>query len=218
MTKTETATATLEELEQAARQSGQEVKEAQDRIDQRSSRIAQLRSERLRLAVEQPAMFDQEGRAKRGTEAAKLDAELESVRDTDYTTVLAAAEERAQRARRAVNDHVITNATKLAEEMRPEAEGVVEDIEAALRAVVSSVDRYFAVQRRAMDLLRPVQGLDGQDVPNADHIAKLQRIARQALGEGFPLPLSRSLAPQDGYPSPKVQTPDGGWVKPQNLI
>lgn len=177
-----------------------------------------MRNERLRLAVEQPAMFDQEGRAKKGSEAAKLDAELESVREADLATVVAAAEERARRARRAVNDHIIANATVLMEEMRPEAEAVVEDLEAALRTVDSAGDRYFAVQQRASDLLRPVPGLDGQDVPNADHIAKLQRIARQALGEGFPLPLSRSLAPQEGHPTPKVQTPEGGWVKPQNLI
>ena len=212
-----TATSELEALEAAARQADEEASKVRERIDGCRRRINVLKAERLRLAVEFPKDFDQEGRPKKGSDAAKVVAELEAAQqETSHDALLAAAEERAKRAHRAVADYRGANAVALAEALRPKAEGVVHDITAALDALHAATGRYFEVEREATAILTDVQGLDGQDLPRSDRIAQLRRFASKELGETFPLPLPRSLVNQPAYPALKVPGPEGGWVRPQN--
>jgi hypothetical protein len=76
----------------------------------------------------------------------------------------------------------------------PEARQVVADLDAALQVVDDLTARYFAIGQSFSDLLRPIAGVDGSDLPNADRVGALRRDVGRYRSAGFPEPVPRSVS------------------------
>jgi len=66
----------------------------------------------------------------------------------------------------------------------------------ALESIEGAVREWRAVAHHYSDLLRPVEGVDGRDVPEL-YIDAVRLEAARALERGIPVPLPRSLYDAD---------------------
>ncbi len=169
----------------------------------------------MALAEAEPSQFDAAGNAKAKTPAAKRADEQRALRRPDASwaerrKLLAA---RTQAARKAVAQFKVEHLEELAAELEPRARAAVADIEAALQNLVAATRSYSAVSGAYSELLRPVQGLDGSDLPPALWVATMSTWAQKALGKEVRPPLPRSLYPEGATP-PKTKTA-AGWVSGQ---
>ena len=83
----------------------------------------------------------------------------------------------------------------------------VGELKAALRD-------YSAFREDIGDLLNGITGLDYRDLPNTAAVDEMQKALRRFSGD-VPVPLPRSMFPQEGQQQPRVRTP-GGWVSRAN--
>jgi hypothetical protein len=81
---------------------------------------------------------------------------------------------------------------ELVEHLQPEAESVVERVKTAMAEAHEAVEAWFAVYRRVIGLTHPVHGVDGRDVPGADHASALAKAVRD-VELPVPLPVRRDV-------------------------
>jgi hypothetical protein len=102
----------------------------------------------------------------------------------------------AERAR-----FVQANLDALAASREPDAHAAREAVIDKLEAIEVAERAYAEVEQWYVDLLRPVEGLDGRDVPSLN-LGAVKSEAQRVLERGVPTPLPRSLfAPEDEDPT-----------------
>jgi hypothetical protein len=90
---------------------------------------------------------------------------------------------------------------ELAAAREADARAVREKVVAALEAIEAVEHEYALVEHWYTDLLRPVPGIDGRDVPTLN-LSAVKSEAQRALERGIEAPLPRSLyAPADADPT-----------------
>lgn len=188
-------------------------------VQQRAARdrLGQL-DERVRVLSEtEQDQFGPDYSPKPKTDAARATAELRNAKldSENWPNLIEGADRRLKATRRALDDFKRDNQDALADELHPAAIHVMANLDAALTAVVDATDQYFAVERKFTDLLGPISGIDGSDLPNADWVAALRREVERVRAEQHRPPAPRSMFPAPGETAPRKQTPNG-WVSSQN--
>lgn len=81
---------------------------------------------------------------------------------------------------------------ELVENLRPEAESVVERVKTAMGEAHAAVEEWVGVYRRVVGLTHPVQGVDGRDIPGIEHASALAKAVRE-VELPVPLPVRRDV-------------------------
>jgi hypothetical protein len=194
------------EAQQAERELSAEAQAAQ----------AQAKALEQQLAALPADQFDETGKPLAKTEAAKLAAELAGFKHppVSWQQRTAAASNRVATAKRAVVRHRARHGEQLIMDREHEAIAIrdalltkVEDLKDAARA-------YSRFHTETGNLLNGITGLDHADMPNATSVDQLLRTLNRFSGD-VPIPLPRSMYPQEGQQQPRVRT-DSGWISKAN--
>jgi len=92
------------------------------------------------------------------------------------------------------------NLGELARAKEAAAHAATERVRKALVEVEAAAREWHRVAQHYADLLRPVEGIDGRDVPEL-HIDAVRLEAQRALERGIPTPFPGSLYPGDEDPT-----------------
>ena len=141
--------------------------------------IGRLKEERV-TAYSQDDERKANALKKRTTEAADKAVELEERRE--------GADIAARSAQADRDKYVAQNHGALVDERSPIARAAVQSIEDAIAALAEGVRRWTAEQQIQINLLRPVPGRDGREVPELQ-CRELARDLRRATSDGVPLPV-----------------------------
>lgn len=167
---------------------------------QRQAEVEQGRlRQRLVEVFEEGDDIAVDGTGPAGSEAAKVHAELAKADARvaePWAQKIEAARRRIQRAGDDRARFVIDNLGDLADARREEAEAAATELEAWLEGAEAVVSHWHELARWYTDLLVPVPGVTGQDLPmlNVDSLrSEIQRVQER----GIPAPLPRSLYPAD---------------------
>lgn len=135
----------------------------------------------------------------RGREDKKVAEKLARARETasqPWEQRSAGAERALQRAAGEVERHITASLVELAAELAPDCFAAAERVEKAIEEVFAAREAWQAEARRFTDLLRPVQGVSGADLP----YLKLERLegALRGLRGQVPPPMPRQLLAELG--------------------
>jgi len=172
----------LEEQVTTARTRARALTEA---IAEHAAELEQLKAARVEAFAE-----DDERRAAALQKKAG-DAEAKAV---ELAERRAGADLAATRAARARDAFIVAHHGELVAERSPAALAAVKAIEDATAALAEGVRTWRAEAAIQVDLLRPVAGRDGRDVPDL-HIHQPVRDLLRAVRGGVPAPLPRPAAP-----------------------
>ncbi|MDQ3647480.1 MAG: hypothetical protein M3433_02645 [Actinomycetota bacterium] len=205
---------------EAARLEAEHARAAEaERETERQARAAQERAAAIEAELAAEAAADPGAFSTAKGEGRKLAEELEELRSPtpSWSKRIAASRRRTTAAHRAVMMHRSANLEALCFALEPEAREAAAAIEDALRAVVEAVARRGAVEQEFTSLLASEAALVAHlEIPAADELGQLRKLAARLLEQGIEAPLPRSVFGLPG--ARKVRSKDGGWVSPENLL
>ncbi len=118
-----------------------------------------------------------------------------AVEKPEWEAKLSGAQRKLRRVEMERDRYNVDHFGELVGEVVPEAVKVAEALEAQVAGIEDALETYAQVEQRVIRLTRPVQAIDGSDVPSAG-IEVLRSEARRVLDAGIPAPLPRSLTDQ----------------------
>lgn len=184
----------LLQLEEQVAKARTEADEAGRRLKRNTDEVTALLDERRRLAFHDKTLVDHRGNPSDVPDnpIKAIDAKLQEYDlEDDQLRYRHAKGVEAQRMDE-VHRFIEPVFWELVDHMKPEAEAVVERVKTAMAEAHEAVEAWFAVYRRAVGLTHPVHGVDGRDVPGADHASALAKAVRD-VELPAPLPVRRDV-------------------------